>query len=78
MPVALPVPILAETPIVLSVMRLDLGAVGGDLRDLADEPFAVDHRVVDAHARRFALVDRRPSQYQMFGDLPTTVAVTGW
>ncbi len=77
MPVALLEPIRAETPIELSVMRSTCAPSEADLGDLADEAFAVDHRIVDPHAGRFALVDVTV-EYQMFGDLPTTVAVTGW
>ena len=38
--------------------EVDLGAVGGDLDDLADESFTVDHRVVDSYPGRGAFVDR--------------------
>ncbi len=50
--------------------QIDHGAVGGHLRDLADQAFFVDDRVVFAHPRGAALVDpdRRVPDVRRLGD----------
>ena len=47
--------------------QVHLGAVGGDLGDLADQAFAVDHGVVEAHSRRCCRRRSSPSRTRCWG-----------
>ena len=77
MPVALVVPILAETPIVLSVMRLTWAPSEATCATLPTRPSplitgSLTRTPADSPLSIITV------EYQMFGDLATTVAVTGW
>ena len=77
MPVVLLVPIRAETPIELSVMRSTCAASGATCATLPTRPSALTTGSLTCTpaASPLSIVT---VEYQMFGDFATTVAVTGW
>ena len=77
MPVALVVPIRAETPTELSVMRLTWAPSEATCATLPTRPSPL---ITGSLTRTPAdsPLSITTVAYQMFGDLPTTVAVTGW
>ena len=77
MPVAVLVPMRAATPIVLSVIRPTWAPSEATWATLPTSPSPL---ITGSLTRTPAVLPASivTVEYQMLGDLPTTVAVTGW